>query len=260
MNQDYRITAEFYDYVAASVNRQDVDFYVEEAKASGGPVLELGCGTGRILIPVARAGVEVTGLDLNAALLEQCRAKLKNEPEEVQARAQAVEGDMREFDLGREFALITTPFRAFQHLLTVEDQLACLACVHRQLRPGGRFILDVFNPHLPFLVDERYQKEETAEPPFTMPDGRRVVRKFRSLSGDPAKQRHSFEFIYYVTHPGGQEKVLRESFEIRYLFRFEAEHLLERAGFRVEDVYGDFDRSPHGTKSPGELILMANKN
>ena len=96
--------AEFYDSTLVYLERKDVEFYVAEARAAGGPVLELGCGTGRVLLPAARAGVEITGLDASANMLERCRAKLAAEPEAVRGRATLVRGDLADFDLGRHTA------------------------------------------------------------------------------------------------------------------------------------------------------------
>lgn len=256
---EYPFVAEFYDYVVPYRDRQDVAFFVEMARRSEGPVLELGCGTGRVLIPTARAGVEIVGLDLSPSMLSVCREKLSREPQAVQSRVQLVQGDMQQFDLGREFGLVTIPFRPFQHLITVEDQLSCLDSIHRHLADGGRLILDLFNPSLPRLVEERYLAESGEEPEFTMPDGRKVVRRHRTVSRDLFNQVIDSELIYYVTHPDGREERLVHRFQMRYLFRFEAEHLLARSGFQVENVYSDYDRSPYGAKYPGELIIVARK-
>jgi ubiquinone/menaquinone biosynthesis C-methylase UbiE len=116
----YPFVAELYDHVVPYRNRQDVAFFVEMARQSDGAVLEIGCGTGRVLIPTARAGKEIIGLDLSEPMLAVCREKLSREPAEVQSRARLVQGDMRQFDLGREVGLVTLPFRPFQHLTTVE--------------------------------------------------------------------------------------------------------------------------------------------
>ena len=145
MTDEYSEAAEFYDHVVPYANRPDVEFYVDEALSARGPVLELGCGTGRVLIPIARAGVSIAGLDSSATMLSYCKAKLAAEPAYVQTKVELFESDMRAFDLQRKFALITIPFRPFQHLLTVEDQLACLASIRRHLERGGRLILDIFN-------------------------------------------------------------------------------------------------------------------
>jgi SAM-dependent methyltransferase len=234
-----------------------VSFYVEAARQSGGPVLELGCGTGRILIPTARAGIEIAGLDSSNYMLEACRRRLRAEPAQVSARVSLHPGDMRHFDLGRNFRLATIPFRPFQHLLTVEDQLACLGTTRRHLAASGRLVFDIFNPSIRNLARPADGAETDEEPPFTLPDGRSVVRRHRVLERDLINQIVVGEIIYYVTHPDGRHERLVQPLRMRYLFRFEAEHLLARAGFAVEQVYSDFDRSPPGARQPSDLIFVA---
>ena len=255
----YEFIADLYDHVIPYRERPDVPFFVAAAKDSGGPVLELGCGTGRILIPTARAGIEIVGLDLSQPMLGVCRARLEEEAEDVRARVQLIEGDMRRFELSRMFKLITTPFRSFQHLITVEDQRACLASIHRHLAEDGRFILDVFNPFLEALTSDNLGEEIGEEPEFTAPDGRRVIRRHKIVERDRFNQVQHVELIYDVTHPDGREERLVHSFPMRYLFRFEAEHLLARCGFEIEQVYADFDKTPYGSTYPGELIFVARK-
>ena len=232
---------------------------MDAAEQCGGPALEIGCGTGRVLIPTARAGIEIVGLDASPSMLAVCRDKLTHEPPEVQARVQLTAGDMRQFDFGRQFRLVTIPFRPFQHLMTVEDQLACLRTVHRHLLEGGQLVLDLFNPAFPHMADEKFFEELNREPPFTMPDGRKVLRRHHILARDFFQQTQDVELIYRITFPDGREERLVARFTMRYLFRFEAEHLLARSGFEVESVYADFEKRPYGSKFPGELIFVARK-
>jgi SAM-dependent methyltransferase len=164
---------------------------------------------------------------------------------------------MRRFAFPLPFDLITIPFRPFQHLTTTEDQLKCLACIRRHLLPGGRLILDIFNPWLELLVADDVGTEASEGPPFTMPDGRTVERRFKFASKDRTTQVNQIELIYCITHPDGRKERFVHSFAFRYLFRFEAEHLLVRAGFKVDQLYSDYDRSPFGAKYPGELIFIA---
>jgi len=257
--EEYAATAEFYDFVVPYQTRQDVSFFVEAAQASGGPVLEVGCGTGRVLIPTARAGIPIYGIDLSPYMLDVCERRLEQEPIEVQNRVQLDQADMRDFDLGQTFKLITIPFRPFQHLIEVEDQIACLRCVQRHLADDGRFILDLFNPSLTFLGRELTGDEVGDEPEFTMPDGRRVLRRNRVVKRDVFKQYQDVELIYYITHPDGRTERYLHAFPMRYLFRYEVEHLLTRCGFEVETLYADYDKSPYGSKYPGELIFVAKK-
>jgi SAM-dependent methyltransferase len=263
MNQttddEYGPTAEFYDQVVPYREREDVAFFVQAAQEVGGPVLEIGCGTGRVLIPTARAGIEITGLDLSTHMLAACRENLGREPAEVQSRVQLVQGDMRAFNLPGRFHLVTLPFRPFQHLTTVEDQLSCLACIRHHLVGGGRLILDLFNPSLNYLTSDNIGQEYSEEPEFSMPDGRRVVRWAKIVSRDYFNQVNQVELIYYVTHPDGRQQRLVHAFPMRYLFRFEAEHLLARSGFAIEALYSGYDKSPYGATYPGELIFVARK-
>jgi SAM-dependent methyltransferase len=254
---DYAIAADLYDYVVPYANRPDVAFYVDAARQAEGPVLELGCGTGRVLIPTARAGAPIVGLDGSPRMLEICRARLAAEPPEVQSRAGLVSGDMRRFDLGLRFSLITIPFRPFQHLLTVDDQLACLEAIRRHLTANGRLVFDLFNPSIDMLANHPLGVESGQEPEFVAPDGRRVVRCYRTVAQDRFNQTGTHELLYDVTHPDGRKERLIHAFTLRYLFRFEAEHLLARAGFAVENLYSDYNRGPYGAHYPGELIFIA---
>ncbi len=251
--------ARLYDQVIPYRDRPDVDFFVDAARQSGGSVLEIGCGTGRVLIPTAREGIPITGLDLSDHMLEVCRQKLKEEPLEVQDRAVLIQGDMRKFSLGETFSLVTTPFRPFQHLLTVEDQLSCLTSIRQHLEPGGALILDIFNPSLKSLTVNNLGEEVGAEPEFTTPEGIKVLRFNKTNQRDHFNQVLDVELIYYLTHPDGREERLVHAFPFRYLFRYEAEHLLARCGFEVLDVFADYYKNPLGSTYPGDLIFIARK-
>jgi SAM-dependent methyltransferase len=256
---EYSAVAELYDHVTVYRERSDVAFWIDAAKDSGGPVLEIGCGTGRVLIPTARAGIDIIGLDQSPSMLKVCRERLGQENSEVQSRVQLVQGDMRRFELNRQFNLITLPFRPFQHLETVDEQIACLTCIGRHLADDGRLILDLFNPSLDALVQRIEGDEFGEEPEFTTPNGRRVVRRHKIVAHDRFRQVNQVELIYYVTHPDGREERIVFAFSMRYLFRFEAEHLLARCGFAVEHLYAGADKSPYGSVYPGELIFVARK-
>jgi SAM-dependent methyltransferase len=197
------------------------------------------------------------GLDRSKGMLRRLQENLAQETPVVRDLISYEQGDMQSFDLGRQFRLITIPFRPFQHLLTAESQLACLDCIRRHLAPGGRFILDVFNPSVQTLAEEPSDKEFGHEPEFVMPDGRRVRRSARIPRRDLAAQINDVELIYSVTDPDGAERTLIHEFRMRYLFRFEVEHLLARAGLRIVELYADYDRSPFGSKYPGEIIAIA---
>ena len=252
-----------YDATPAYAARADVAFYVEEAARAAGAtgtkaVLELGCGTGRVLLAVARAGHTVTGLDQSHAMLSRCRAKIAAEPASVRARVTLVEGDARDFAVappaGTGFVLAFAPFRMLQHLTAIPDQLRCLSAIHRHLAPGGRFVFDVFNPNYRLMTTDRSQEvEDTAE--VQLPDGRHLRRTVRITAVRWADQVSDVELIYHVRTEAGTNRVVH-AFPMRWYTPPEIEHLLERSGFRVDALHGDFDRSPL-TDESREIIVVA---
>lgn len=237
-----------YDSVPLYAARQDVGFYLAEAKA-GGNVLEVGCGTGRILLPIARAGCTIAGLDGSQSMLARCREKLAAEPPAVQGRVTLHQRDMLDFDLGAKYSLIIAPFRVVQHLTTRDDQLRFLAAVSRHLAPGGRFIFDVFLPRFDLLTNvTSVEREDTPEQ--RLPDGRTLRRTYRVANVRWVDQVSEAELIYYVD---GKRHV--QAFEMRWYLPAELHHLLVRAGFRVREMYGDFARGPLVDGAPEQVVV-----
>ena len=251
--------AEYYDYLPVTAGRGDVALYLEFARLQGGPILELGCGTGRILLPIARAGHPIVGLDLSPDMLARCQTKLASEPPEVRERVQILRGDITNFDLDGAFGLVIIPFRPFQHLLSVDQQLACLGCVQRHLRPAGKLIVDFFQTDPRRMYDPAFMNESSAFPEVTLPDGRKLKMTDRTRAFHRAVQQNEVEMAFYVTHPDGRTERLVHSFTLRYFFRYEVEHLLARGGFRLVELFGDFDRSPLRDDSR-EMIFVAEKS
>lgn len=242
----YEDSAQYYDLAPVYQNRTDAAFYLARSLEAHGPVLELGCGSGRILTAIARAGVDITGLDTSPAMLEICRARLRAE----KLSAATVLGDMRSFQFEKKFALITIPFRPFQHLLDPPDQMACLESVRRHLAPEGRFIFDVFDPRLDLIIGD--DGGETVEFDFTGPDGRSMQRSVKRIHHDRARQVQHLELIFTDHQTGAREPL---PLVMRYFFRYELEHLLARCGFEVLEVLGDFDGSAVGPVAK-ELIFV----
>ena len=256
--------ADYYDESPLVRGRtRDVAFYRDAVHEFGDPVLELGCGTGRIALALAEAGRRVTGLDISERMLERCTQKRAKLPRETRERIHLVQGDMTRFDLGEKFRVVIIPFRPMQHLLEVDAQISCLESVRRHLWAEGRrrgerqgqLILDVFQTDAERMHDPAYQ-EEAPVTEYSTPDGRRVRIAERVAAFHRAEQRNDVEMIFYVTDAHGKEERLVFAWTLRYFFRFEVEHLLARCGFRVSAVYGDFDRSPLVDASP-EMIFVA---
>lgn len=250
------LSIELYDTMHPAGCMADVDFILELARESGGPVLELASGTGRVLFPLAEAGFDITGLEKSPGMLRVSTAKLAALPAEVRARARIVPGDMREFDLSGQFGLIYCTFRSFLGLLEVEDQRSCLRSVRRHLKPGGRFMLDLFDPQLDRLVPRGpyFQKNLGV---FRHPvSGRRVLWEAVDHENDPVKQHLSEIWRYTEVDDAGV--VVRQELEeirLRWTFRFELHHLLEVCGLRLLAEYSDFHRSPPAYGR--ELVVVA---
>lgn len=250
------VTARFYDAAYATLPDlgADVAFYRGLARESGGPVLELGCGTGRVLLELASDGLACSGVDASAEMLAELRRK---------ARAAGLGplrlevARMQDFDLRPErFGLVYSAFRAFQHLYTVEEQLACLACVRRHLAPGGVFAFDVFNPRLDRLA---LDEEPEAEDLRFEQGGEQVVRHVRVVR-DRATQRMQLEMRYERWRDGRVVGNELARFRMRWFHRYELEHLLHRAGFDDVRLFGDFTGAPVGADTPAYVVVARNSS
>jgi SAM-dependent methyltransferase len=248
--------ADYYDESPIVRQRtQDVAFYRDAVREFGDPVLELGCGTGRITMALAQMGKRVTGLDLSERMLGRAAKKRAALYKEERERVHLVQADMKQFDLGEKFQLIIIPFRPFQHLLEVRDQVDCLERVRKHLRPGGRLILDVFQTDAERMHDPVHMRESPLIE-YKSSDGKQVRISERVAAFHRAEQRNDVEMIYSIEHADGRKERLVFAWPLRYFFRYEVEHLLARCGFRLTAEYGDFDRTPIRDDSP-EMIFVA---
>jgi SAM-dependent methyltransferase len=248
--------ADYYDESPIVKGRlQDVMFYCNAAREYGDPILELGCGTGRITMELAEAGKRITGLDLSERMLERAVKKRARLLVEARERVHLVQGDMTRFDLGEKFRLIIIPFRPFQHLLDVQQQIDCLGCVRKHLAPGGKLVLDVFQTDAERIHDPIHMREALVTE-YKTADGRQVKISERVAAFHRAEQINDVEMIYTVVHPNGRKERLVFAWPLRYFFRYEVEHLLARCGFKTKALYGNFDRTPIGDDSP-EMIFVA---
>jgi ubiquinone/menaquinone biosynthesis C-methylase UbiE len=239
-------TAELYDTISTGLDG-DVRFYVEEAQKAGSPVLELGCGTGRILLPIAESGIEIVGLDAAASMLAIARQKVAALPEETQNRLQLVEGDMRRFDLGRRFPLILIPFRAFLHLLTVEDQKQALASIRSHLTDGGRLVFNIFDPRLEIMTAHSgpFGSAMKKLQEFVHPQTGNRTLLWDTRRYDFEQQVLTEDRLLEEIDASGQVISRRyATLTLRFIYRYEMQHLLELCGFEVEALYGDFSRGP----------------
>jgi SAM-dependent methyltransferase len=233
---------------------EDLPFYENLARRCEGPILELGVGTGRVAIPLARAGFEVWGIDSSEVMLERAGCKTGPSPA---AKLHLLVGDMRDFELGREFDLIFAGLGGFHHLLTSGDQTACLRCVQRHLAPGGLFACDL---RPPFHNDWDSGVSVPLYHDWTrvLPSTGETVMKLRSVHVDRVQQVQHETHVYDRHTSDGTVRRLTAEVDLRFTTRYEMESLLSEAGLEVEQVYGDFDLSPRDEYSE-YMITVARK-
>ncbi len=233
------------DALAASGIADDVAFYVATAAETGGPVLELGSGTGRVAWELAKAGHETVGVDLSDPMIRLAERKRTDHPEEISARVSFVRANMAELDLDRRFRLAVIPFRAFQQLTDPADQRRCLEAVHRHLEPGGRLVVDLFDPRLDWITPGGARPPIPHEP-FRHPvtgNEVRVVAGDRTL--DVLAQTFTETWVFTeVDATGAVVREMRERLEMRWTYRYEMRYLLELAGFGEIEERGDFRGGP----------------
>jgi len=227
----------------------DVDVQLAFAARFGGPVLELACGTGRLLAPLARAGFSVTGVDSSPAMLERARQRL----EAGGLQAQLVEQRMEALQLDGRFPTIILGLDSFGLLVTRDDQLGALRAARQHATHAGRLILDLANGNL----------RGASEPPeelvhdLTLPDPEsgRPITKFILRRPKPAEQLDELTFFYDEQDERGYLKRSMVELRLRWFTRFELELLLEAAGWHIEELYGGYDLAEFGPESERLLIV-----
>ena len=221
-------------------------FWEEQAAESGGPILELACGTGSISIPLARAGYEVTGLELSPAMLTEARSRSSREG----LKLQWIEGDMRDFDLGTRFPLIILTANALCHLLDLASVEACLACVRRHLAHDGRFIVTVFVPNQALLLRRSEEHEPFAE--YEDPDGHGQIAVTHSYTYEPDTQIKRITTWHRV---GDASEETAGSLDMRMFYPQELDALLKYNGLSIVDKWGDLQRRPFGPDSGLQVVV-----
>ncbi len=245
--------AELYDLDYADRD-EDLLMIEQFATRCGSPVLELGCGTGRVLVPLARRGFQVTGVDASQAMLE--RARQRAATEQVADSVTLVHQDMRGLDLDQRFNLAFAAANTFMDLPTADEQLAVLTYIRRHLNPGGLLLLDLFHPDLGELTERSGQVIHDWTRPH--PDTGEPVTKFYSQVTDVAHQLIHFTFFVDALDVAGVVRRTIFSFSLRYLLRSELELMLRRAGYELEAVYGSYDLDGFAADSE-KLIAVARR-
>ena len=244
----YRLAAKFYDLFGS---KDDLEFYRELAVRSGESALELGVGTARVAIPLARAGVRVVGLDNSEYMLEVAREKLAKEPEVVQDRVTLSRGDMMNLQLDQTFSFVYLPASTFDHCVTVQDRTRCLSGIYHHLEEQGKFAFDIEQvsldkPAATWWIDRKETNHDET-----------VVRSIFTRR-DLARRICNMDLFFDVYQKGKLVDRYHEYGEVAILFKDEVENLLKQAGFRVEAIYGDFDKSEFRRDS-SRAVFVTNK-
>jgi SAM-dependent methyltransferase len=225
--------------------QNDIPFYLEEAGHANGPVLELGCGTGRLLVPLLSTGLEVSGLDASTAMLQLAKQKQEQLPAIERERLRLHRGDMSKFELGQQFALIFVAFRSFQFLLTPAAQQQCLACIRKHLLPKGKAIINLFDPRYDLIIPGKRKSVSKAKDLIHPTSGHHVLVETLERDNDPLSQTFKERWRFTETDAGGAMVRQEEGqLQMRWTFRYEMRHLVEGCGFVVAAEYSDFQRSP----------------
>ena len=241
----YDRVAPFYDHdMGLSAPAGDVAFYVKAGLEMTGRVLELGCGTGRIALPLAQAGCEVLGVDVSLPMLRQMSQKAVTQlSHSQQTHLSWACMNMKDLGISEKFSLILCPYSAFTYLLEETDRSKLLSGVSHLLSAGGEFILDVFVPRYDILCqpDERIFFDYRREVP-----GGLVLERRKTIQKDLTAQVNWVTRYYKLLDRSGsvvEEFSTREN--IRYWFQPELRLLLEGHGFEILAAYGDFDEQPY---------------
>lgn len=252
-NDGYDKISRFYDLDVGAYD-EDFAFYGGLATRAGGPILELGCGTGRILTRLASAGFEIDGLDISEQTLNIARRRLLEA--QVQRPVCLIRADAGDFATDRTYNLVIFPLNSFLHLATPARQVSCLRSVHRILVPGGTFALDLPNPEPSILGHTEHGLIVEYTKPGLLPGW--TVTKLRSQTVDPVRQVLRVTLIFDELAPSGSLRRTSATFEMRYVHRNELETLLDQAGLTLEWVAGDFDGRELNADS-SKMVVVARR-
>ena len=239
-----RLGAYSYDHIYGPAATAAAGFFIEWAEKLGGPVLELGAGTGLISWAIADAGFDILAVDLSAVMLDLAERKREHYSKEVADRIGFLRADMVDLSIDRRFRTVMLPGRSFQHLAAPEEQRAALRQIHDHLEPDGGLILTLFDPDLRYCVPDarspiEQEQFEDAE------SGYRIRRTFLTRETDPLRQVFTERILIELLDQGGDVVEREETkWTLRWTHQQEMRHLLELSGFEVEALFSDFDGSP----------------
>jgi SAM-dependent methyltransferase len=239
---EYEVMAKYYDVWYEDFT-EDIEFYRTLAERSGGPVLECMCGTGRVMIPLADAGFEVTGVDQSSAMLDMLSSKIELIGGKVERNIEVIEADIRSFKTPARFRFAFVPFNSFLHLLTRKEQLDALSNISAHMVEDGLLSISVFNPRLDRpenLVRHRGTKVTSKG---------EIISKFEAQTFDIGRMNTTVHFFYDISRQDREFRRVTTSMTIKLMTYQEMADLLDASGFALDAVYGDYSFSPYRKNS-----------
>lgn len=240
---DVYCDAEFYD-LEFERRDQEIPFFLKRAQMTGGPILEICCGTGRITLPIARMRVPITGLDISGPMLALARRKTEAENLSIEW----IERDCRDMRIEGQFALAFSATNAMQHLLDLGSVTSFLGSVHHALRPQGSLIIDVFNPDPAKLA--RWPDKPYLHKTFTDRAGQ-TIRVEAASRYTAATQILSFDLRYLRD----RELIKTKHVQMRCFFPEELMAICKFNGFKIVERFGDYDETPFSDTSPKQILV-----
>lgn len=240
---------ELYDLILGDACSYGRDFYLELARGAQGPVLDIACGTGRILLPCLQEGVDIEGVDLFQPMLDRLRKKATA----LGLSPQLHQADMSSFSLPRRYALVIIPFNAFIHNMTQQAQIRCLELCREHLLPTGLLAFDTFFPSLEIVgaaQNTRVLEGEFPHPTTGLPIRLYDTRRFDRV----AQEQHSINEIELLAADGSITTVHRSQASSRYIYKNEMQLLLQAAGFERWEIHGDFSGKPLERESDAMIV------
>lgn len=247
MSESYlRLCTEFYDQTKPEAQTKEVAFYEKLLRSAKGPILEAMCGSGRLLIPLRKKGLEVEGVDSSMHMLESCRQRCQQQGIEVQLYHQA----LQKLSLPKRYDVIFIAIGSFQLIGDTKEAISILENLRSALLPGGRIVLEIFVPwdsikeniHGSVLDDQ--SKPSTFEKEIALPENTKIIHKSAVMT-DFKKQIEVCQSRYEKWVNGSFSNVEEEQYTVRWYYRYEMELLLEKAGFcSIEIIDASFENDP----------------
>jgi len=246
--ENERFDGRYYDLQTRD-RLEDIAFFKRQVKKYGEPVLELGCGTGRITIPIAEDGIRITGLDISEIMLSRAREKAAEKGTDIEW----IKADWHNFKLNKKFNVILLPFNSISLIYDLKRIEAFFSCVKEHLSESGRFVIDFFNPRFDFLVGDKTKNYHVAD--YPNPDGKGVVTITQDSVYDASTQINKIKRHYKI----GEEEYTMD-LDVRVYFPQELDSLLHYNGFEIEAKYGNYDEEPFASESQIQLIVCRKRN